>query len=57
MVVELGLPTRLSDPNIGISGDDVPMIAAEAMKQVRLLPNNPREVTEDDARVIYESIL
>lgn len=57
MVVELGLPTRLSDPAIGISHDDVPMIAAEAMKQVRLLPNNPREVTEDDARVIYESIL
>jgi alcohol dehydrogenase len=29
------------------------MLASEAMKQERLLMNNPREVTEADALAIY----
>jgi len=57
LVVELGIPTQLSDPAIGISASDVPLLASESMKQVRLLPNNPRAVLEEDAVRIYETIL
>jgi len=31
----------------------LPMLARDAMKQTRLLPNNPRVVTEADALEIY----
>jgi alcohol dehydrogenase len=31
------------------------MLAREAMKQTRLLLNNPVEITEDDARRLYEA--
>lgn len=51
----LGLPTRLSQ--VGISGSDLPSLAADAMEQTRLLVNNPREVTYDDALALYESVL
>jgi alcohol dehydrogenase class IV len=50
---EIGLPERLRD--VGIPRDAVPMLAADAMKQTRLLVNNPREVALDDARTIYEA--
>jgi alcohol dehydrogenase class IV len=50
---EIGLPGRLRD--VGIPHDAVPMLAADAMKQTRLLVNNPREVTLADARAIYEA--
>ncbi|MDR5799118.1 MULTISPECIES: iron-containing alcohol dehydrogenase [Caballeronia] len=50
---ELGLPTRLRD--VGIPEDSLPMLASDAMKQTRLLVNNPREVTEQDALAIYQS--
>ncbi|MHC4042102.1 iron-containing alcohol dehydrogenase [Bradyrhizobium sp. 23AC] len=53
--MQLGLPTRLRD--VGISDNDVPQLAAEAMKQQRLLVNNPREVSLDDARAIYSGAL
>jgi alcohol dehydrogenase class IV len=49
---DLGLKTRLRD--VGITRDDLPMLAADAMKQQRLLVNNPREVSERDALAIYE---
>jgi len=39
----------------GISHNDLPMLAAEAMKQTRLLVNNPREVREADALEIYNA--
>lgn len=48
---QLGLPTRLRDA--GISADDIPLLAADAMKQTRLLVNNPRPVTEQDAAALY----
>jgi len=32
-------------------------MAADAMKQTRLLVNNPREVTYDDAYAIYSEAL
>lgn len=49
---ELGLETRLRE--VGIARDDLPQLAADAMKQTRLLVNNPRPVTEADALRIYE---
>jgi alcohol dehydrogenase class IV len=48
---QLGLPTRLRD--VGISAEDIPLLAADAMKQTRLLVNNPRPVTEQDAAALY----
>ncbi|MGH1463231.1 MAG: iron-containing alcohol dehydrogenase, partial [Neptuniibacter sp.] len=50
---ELVQQTRLRDYNITES--DLPMLASEAMKQTRLLVNNPREVTEADALAIYQA--
>jgi alcohol dehydrogenase len=53
--VALGLPTRLRD--VGIAQSDVAMLADGAMKQERLLINNPRVVTRDDALEIYRASL
>ncbi|MDI7861767.1 iron-containing alcohol dehydrogenase [Rhizobiaceae bacterium n13] len=49
----LGLSTRLRD--VGIGEADLPKMAADAMKQQRLLVNNPRSVTEADALAIYRA--
>ena len=51
----LDLDTRLS--SAGIARTDLPRLAADAMRQTRLLVNNPREVTERDALAIYEAAL
>ncbi|MEH2512522.1 alcohol dehydrogenase class IV [Nitrobacteraceae bacterium AZCC 1564] len=51
----LELPTRLRD--VGISHNHLPQLAEDAMKQQRLLINNPREVTLDDALAIYGGAL
>jgi len=40
----------------GISHNDLPMLAAEAMKQSRLLVNNPRSVSVADALEIYNAV-
>ena len=50
---KLGLPQRLRDVNI--PKEACKKMASDAMKQTRLLVNNPREVTEADALNIYES--
>lgn len=47
-----GLECRLRD--VGIPADAVAMLARDAMKQTRLLVNNPRPVTEADALAIYQ---
>ena len=52
---ELGLETRLSQ--LGIDATNLPDLAADAMKQTRLLVNNPRELTYDDALAIYSEVL
>lgn len=52
---KLGLQTRLRE--VGISEKDLPKMASDAMKQTRLLVNNPREVTETDAFNIYAAAL
>jgi alcohol dehydrogenase class IV len=53
--VTLGLPTRLRD--VGISEADLDALAEDAMKQTRLLINNPREMTQADALGIYRAAL
>ncbi|MEP3430232.1 MAG: iron-containing alcohol dehydrogenase [Roseibium sp.] len=55
LTAKLGLQTRLQD--VGISVDDLPKMAQDAMKQTRLLVNNPRELTESDALAIYSAAL
>ncbi|MCL5776309.1 iron-containing alcohol dehydrogenase [Limibaculum sp. FT325] len=52
---ELGMRTRLSD--MGVSHNHLPMLAEDAMKQTRLLVNNPREMTLEAALGIYERAL
>lgn len=49
-----GIPTTLTE--IGIPRSAVDHMAKAAMNVQRLLKNNPREVTESDARAIYESL-
>lgn len=53
--VELGLQTHLAE--VGIVQADLAALAADAMKQTRLLVNNPREISYDDALAIYEEVL
>ncbi len=50
---KLGLPQKLREVNI--PKEACTKMAKDAMKQTRLLVNNPREVTEKDALNIYES--
>ena len=53
LVVASGLAPRLRDH--GIAENDIPLLASEAMKQQRLLVNNPCEIDESDARRLYEA--
>jgi alcohol dehydrogenase class IV len=50
-----GLPQRLSE--VGIGPEHLDLLAAEAMKQERLLVNNPCPISEADARRLYEAAL
>lgn len=52
---EIGMQTRLSE--VGVSHNNLPMLAEDAMKQTRLLVNNPREMTYEAALAIYEAAL
>lgn len=53
LVRDSGIAPRLRD--YGIDTAEAPMLAREAMKQTRLLVNNPCEITEADARRLYEA--
>lgn len=53
LIGRLQMPKRLRD--VGIPEDALPRMAADAMKQQRLLVNNPRSVTEEDALGIYRA--
>jgi alcohol dehydrogenase class IV len=48
---ESGAPRRLRDVNV--TDNSLSMLAKDAMKQSRLLVNNPVEVTEEDALALY----
>ncbi|MEP3245753.1 MAG: iron-containing alcohol dehydrogenase [Sneathiella sp.] len=52
---ELGLETTLRE--VGVKEEDLSRLAAAAMEQTRLLVNNPREVSEQDAFTIYQKVL
>lgn len=46
-----GAPRRLRD--VGVTDNSLAMLASDAMKQTRLLINNPVEVKEEDALALY----
>jgi alcohol dehydrogenase class IV len=52
---DLGLPARLSD--VGIAAGDIDVLADDAMRQTRLLINNPRELSREDAAGLYRQAL
>ncbi|KQS76016.1 MULTISPECIES: iron-containing alcohol dehydrogenase [Methylobacterium] len=49
------VPASLAE--VGVARQDLERMATDAMKQTRLLVNNPREVTYDDAFAIYAEAL
>lgn len=53
LVTDSGIAPRLRDH--GIREHDLPLLASEAMKQTRLLVNNPCPIGEADARRLYEA--
>jgi alcohol dehydrogenase class IV len=55
LAVAAGVPKRLSQ--VGVAAGDLDLLAAEAMKQERLLINNPCPISQADARRLYESAL
>ncbi|WKL23602.1 iron-containing alcohol dehydrogenase (plasmid) [Agrobacterium tumefaciens] len=48
---ESGAPRKLRD--VGVTDNTLAMLASDAMKQSRLLVNNPVEVREEDALALY----
>ncbi|WP_300004179.1 iron-containing alcohol dehydrogenase [uncultured Cedecea sp.] len=46
-----GAPRRLRD--VGVTEESLALLASDAMKQTRLLMNNPVDVTEADAQALY----
>jgi alcohol dehydrogenase class IV len=52
MMLATGLPLQLK--TLGISHNQLPMLASDAMKQQRLLINNPVPISEEDALRLYE---
>lgn len=53
LMKRLKMPLSLRE--LEIPQSDLPMLAADAMKQQRLLQNNPKQVTESDALAIYRA--
>ncbi|WP_114938822.1 iron-containing alcohol dehydrogenase [Mucilaginibacter endophyticus] len=53
LISQCGIPARLKE--IDIDKNTIPQMAADAMKITRLLKNNPRPITIDDAVNIYEA--
>jgi alcohol dehydrogenase class IV len=52
---QAGIATTLRQ--VGITENDLDRLADDAMLQTRLLGNNPRELTREDARAIYRAAL
>jgi alcohol dehydrogenase class IV len=55
LIRDCGVPDRLA--MVGVSADDLDMLAADAMKQTRLLVNNPCPIDEAAARRLYAAAL
>ncbi len=51
LIARVGLPKRLRE--VGIKEEHIVVLAADAMKQTRLLVNNPRPLMLQDAELIY----
>jgi alcohol dehydrogenase class IV len=52
---DCGVPDSLAA--VGVKESDLQLLATDAMKQTRLLVNNPREMTYADAFAIYSEAL
>ena len=55
LIEDLKIPKSLKD--VGINHNDIPKLANDAMKQERLLINNPVKIEYEDAVKIYEATL
>lgn len=55
IVKHLDIPTSLTE--FGVPKEDLEALVASGMEVTRLLVNNMREVTPDDARKIYQEVL
>ena len=55
LIIDLKIPRKLKE--VGINQKDINMLAEDALKQQRLLINNPRNVNIEDAIAIYQSAL
>lgn len=55
IVKHLDIPTSLAE--FKVSPNDLDELVAAGMQVTRLLVNNMREVTADDARRIYQEVL
>jgi alcohol dehydrogenase class IV len=55
LAAQVGIATTLRQ--VGITENDLDRLADDAMQQTRLLGNNPRELTREDARAIYRAAL
>ncbi len=53
LIAACGIPARLRD--VHIPQDAIPQMAIDALKIQRLLKNNPREISEQDAVGIYKA--
>lgn len=53
--VDLHIPPQLS--RFGVKEEHLPALAEGVMKVTRLLANNPRELTKEDAEEIYRKVL
>ncbi len=54
LALEVGIPQRLT--SLGISEGDIPALASQAIEDV-CTPGNPRDVTEQQIRELYLSVL
>lgn len=54
LAVKVGIPQHLSE--LGISEKDIPALAEQALADV-CTPGNPREVTLDEIKALYKSVL
>jgi alcohol dehydrogenase len=54
MIADIGLPNRLRD--VGIPESSLDGLAKDALNQERLLMNNPRKMSFDDALSIYQAV-
>ncbi len=53
LIAACGLPSSLE--TVGVTEESIPQMAIDAMKIQRLLKNNPREITEEDAIGIFKA--